>query len=183
MADARSRRALLSVRRTHLHVARSCLHRHAHFPVAVGAIARLLLPGGRRRVAAPPARAPVRTTAAPTSAGCAALDVACRARARLRRRAGRRGSTRQREHADALAVDADFEILRLHVDRHLLVQVARQLDADRCTARPSGTCSGSTRRRACRTAARAGAVLRADRRRRESSRLWETAARCRPPCG
>ena len=37
----------------------------------------------------------------------------------------------QREQLDPLAVDADLELLRLRVDRHLFVEIARQLHANR----------------------------------------------------
>jgi len=113
-------------RECHLHNVRSRLHWHAHFPVAVGAIARLLpLPAA---AASRAARTRPGAATLPSSGRLRGVGIAC-CRGLARRRARRRGGTRQREYLDALTVYADLEILRLHIDRDLLVQVARELDA------------------------------------------------------
>ena len=110
------------LRECHLHDVRSCLYRYAHLPSR-----------GLRDCALPPPPAAAASRAARTRPGAATLrssgwlrgvGIACR-RGLARWRAGRRGGTLQREHLDALTVDVDLEILRLNIDRDLLVQVAR----------------------------------------------------------
>ena len=126
-----------------LDVARAGLHRHAHFPVAVGPIPQLLALPVSASAAAPPRRRPGRL---PSSAalrggrprltvgsvrragGCIIRVVGSRLLGRRRRR---RVDAGQREQLDPLAVDAHLELLRLRVDRHLFVEIARQLDANR----------------------------------------------------
>src|SRR5262249_40377855 len=62
----------------------------------------------------------------------------CRDRNVIGRRDGLRGWRRRRssgawksEQLDAFAVDAHLEVLRLDIDRHLLVQITRQLNTYR----------------------------------------------------
>ena len=147
----------------------------------------LARPPPRPPAAAPPAR--VRRAAAAAAPGrIGSSRAARRRRPRCRlpapRREGRGAvGTGQREQLDALAVDAHLELLRLRVDRHLLVEIARQLHANRVLRVHRERVADRRRRRASRTAVRAGDRPARDRPRRGSSRRSETAAVCRRPCG
>ena len=137
----RQRRRLLD--EGDLHVARAGLHRHTHFPVAVGAIPQLLaLPvsapapaASRRRPRRLPSSAALRrggprlaVIGSRRAGGRVIRVVGSRLLGRRRRRPVDAG---EREQLDPLAVDAHLELLRLRVDRHLLVEIARQLHANR----------------------------------------------------
>src|SRR6185436_12078430 len=113
-------------------VALTGLHRHAQVPRFVGTVARLpLLGAGADRLRYLRDR---RTRRLRRSRGF----LAGRRRRRRRRLSvwigGRhalaRTDSRQRERADALAVDADLEHLRLGVERQALIQVACQTRAN-----------------------------------------------------
>ncbi len=119
------RRRLLDER--HLHSMRTRLDRNADLPLPVGAIA-LRLPLAPTPAACP-AAARSGTTSALRRRAIVGWHVTRCDRLRRRRR-GRPGDAGQREDLDALPIQAHFQQLILGVDRHLLVQIPRQLHAN-----------------------------------------------------
>ncbi len=105
----------------------------------------------RTRARARTSSSSARLRACCSSRGDAPVHAAAEIVGVLRAQRQRAGGI-EREGRDALAVDADLEDLRLRVDRHTLVQVARERGRDARTRRPAGTCSRCAGRRACRTA-------------------------------